>query len=710
MRITILWALFLVTALPIGAQSHQTYFPSANLSWKNLKTDYGAVGDGITDDTEAFRAAVKTYLNPYNSAIAIFIPNGTYLVSDSIRFLEGYYDCCLTLQGEDRDRTVIQLKDNAPGFQDPENPRAIFYTRAGNQAFGNYVFNLSINTGSENPGAVGMDYITSNYGAMRDINIRSEDGSGFCGVQMERSWPGPGLLKNVAVDGFQYGIRVGTCEYSMTFEDITLRNQTVAGITNACNTIIVRHLNSSNAVPAVKNESGRVIILDSQLEDGDDSHFGIEVSGYSFVFARNIQSSGYQGALSVDGTGIQGQNISEYHNQPDYSIAPNNGKSLGLPIEETPEYVNNNPNDWASVTEFGAQPTNPQYGFFDATDAVQAAFNSGKKCVYFGQSGDNNTAYCIYKDIIVPPTVELISGFNLGKLNFFNGSKMIVNNNAALPLSIERIKGIVLENNSMRTIVIRSTESCTYNNTAANTMGKVFLEDWVNRFEPQFPVQLWARHFNTEVQPENEVNIDNPGGKYWILGLKTEGRANIVRTTNGGATEVLGGLIYPASSFSGTDQAAFTVNNACLSTVGLTMTTYVGNGWYGTAVSETSNGVTQVLPSDSIWSNSPYNFSFFRSGGVCDFTTAADDISNPLSTEDPIYKVFPNPASDMFQLTATAPWEKAVLKNSLGQTVRVYTFGETLRLSGLSPGVFFLEVYGKMPGERVVLRVIVSAL
>lgn len=318
MRFPIFCLSLLLSVPQLNAQNYQTYFPSANIAWKNIKTDYGAVGDGLTDDTEAFRAAVSNYLNPYNSTIAVFIPKGVYLVRDSIQFLQGYYDCCLTLQGEDRDETVIQVKDHAPGFQDPDNPRPVFLTRAGNQAFGNYLFNLTINTGYGNPGAVGVDYITSNYGAMRNVNIQSPDGSGYCGIRMERSWPGPGLLKQIEVDGFQYGIRVGACEYSMTFEDIVLHNQSVAGIANACNTIIVRHLNSRNEVPAVLNAGARLIILDSQLEDGGSEHFGIDVTSYSFVFARNIQSSGYQGALQVNGTGIQGDFITEYHNQPDY--------------------------------------------------------------------------------------------------------------------------------------------------------------------------------------------------------------------------------------------------------------------------------------------------------------------------------------------------------------------------------------------------------
>ena len=687
----------------LSAQSYQTYYPTANVDWKNIKTDYGAVGDGITDDTEAFRAAVATYLNPYNSSIAIFIPKGTYLVSDSICFLQGYYDCCLTLQGEDPDLTVIKLKDEAADFQDPLQSRPIFFTRAGNQAFGNYIFNLTINTGISNEGAVGIDYITSNYGAMRQVRVISPDGSGYCGIAMERNWPGPGLLKQVQIEGFQYGIRVGSCEYSMTFEDITLRNQSVAGITNACNTICMRHLSSYNSVPAIKNESARIILLDSQLNGGDSSQYGIEITGYSFVFARNIQSNGYAGALSVDGVPIQGNNVTEYHNLQDYSLFANDGKSLGLPIEETPEYINNNPQEWASVADFGAAPTNPLYGFNDATDEIQAAFNSGKKAIHFGQIGDNGTYYCVYSDIVIPSGVELITGLNLGKILFFNNSKFVVQEDASSPLFLERIKGIVLENNSQRTIVFRHVAGAAYRNTLANTNAKVFLEDWVDRFEPQYPVQMWARHLNTEVQPEEERNIDNPGGKYWILGLKTEGRANIVRTTQGGATEILGGLIYPASSFSGENQTAFTVENACMSLAGLTMTSYVNNGWYGQAVKETQGYSSAIRSSNDIWTQSAYNFSFYSSSKIACSTSGLPGERTPDLHE---IMVYPNPVSDDFEIKTKDIWEQAVLYNSFGQIVRVFSNISKPTLAGFQSGLYFLAVYGHKNEMPRLLRLI----
>ncbi len=399
-----------------------------------------------------------------------------------------------------------------------------------------------------------------------------------------------------------------TCEYSMTFEDITLRNQTVAGIRNACNTMSIRKLRSENTVPAIRNDNGRVIILDSELNGGDKANSAIVNTG--FLYARNVNTSGYANAVSTNGTPVDGTYVSEYHTNPDFSLFPNEGKSLNLPIRETPIHVNNNPADWANVATFNAHPTNPLYGFSDATPGIQAALNSGKKVIYLGEIGDNGTRYCIYGDITIPATVEKIISLSSGGFQFFNGSKFVVNETATKPLFLERLDGMNLLNNSKRTVVAKHS-SMNYQNTALNTNGKVFLEDFGSAFTPEFPVRMWARQYNPEVQPENERDMNNAGGKFWILGLKTEGRAVIANTTNGGSTEILGGLIYPASSFSGTTQPAFTVTDSKLSIAGLTMTSYINNGWYGIAVQETQSGETRTRPASDIWTNSPYQFSFY---------------------------------------------------------------------------------------------------
>lgn len=56
--------------------------------------------------------------------------------------------------------------------------------------------------------------------------------------------------------------------------------------------------------------------------------------------------------------------------------------------------------------------------------------------------------------------------------------------------------------------------------------------------------------------------------------------------------------------------------------------------------------------------------------------------------------VFPNPAADHFEIrNNTGAWEKAVLRNALGQTIRTFSTGQETTLGGLEKGVYRLEVF-----------------
>jgi hypothetical protein len=54
-------------------------------SWKNIKTDFGAKGDGITDDAPAITAALYTFrdMDNTNSSV-LYFPAGTYRLGSTI--------------------------------------------------------------------------------------------------------------------------------------------------------------------------------------------------------------------------------------------------------------------------------------------------------------------------------------------------------------------------------------------------------------------------------------------------------------------------------------------------------------------------------------------------------------------------------------------------------------------------------------------------
>ena len=88
MRIANLIVLSLVAALgysPFGSPAKATGaadFIGPFLSWANVKTHFGARGDGLADDTAAIQAALDQ-LGP--STATIYFPAGTYRVTDTLR-------------------------------------------------------------------------------------------------------------------------------------------------------------------------------------------------------------------------------------------------------------------------------------------------------------------------------------------------------------------------------------------------------------------------------------------------------------------------------------------------------------------------------------------------------------------------------------------------------------------------------------------------
>jgi hypothetical protein len=86
--------------------------------------EFGAKGDGVSDDTAAIRAAIA---DPNLQARVLFFPKGTCAVSDTLDWLrtDKTWRSRLTFQGENERGTIIRLKDNAPGYQDPGAPKAV---------------------------------------------------------------------------------------------------------------------------------------------------------------------------------------------------------------------------------------------------------------------------------------------------------------------------------------------------------------------------------------------------------------------------------------------------------------------------------------------------------------------------------------------------------------------------------------------------------
>ena len=547
---------------------------------------YNAKGDGVTDDTTAIQKALSKYANGNK---IIYLPKGTYLVSDKLEWPSGrggQNQKRTILQGENRTQTIIKLKDNAKGFTKQSKPKAVIWTgEKPAQRFRNAIRNLTVDTGKGNRGAIAIQFIANNQGAIRDVTIKSGDGLGVTGLDMAyTNEVGPLLVKNLRVIGFKRGINTGNKVNSQTFENITLENQREYGFYNRGQVVSIRNLTSINSVPAIYNDDGFVTLLDAKLTAPGKTSTIAAITNNSTLFARNIKTSGYKIAIENNkGTrkNSAGVTVQEFVSHPVQNLFTTPLKSLNLPIKDTPNVPWDALRDWVSPTNFGAKPDDNK----DDSAAIQKAIDSGKTTVYFP-----NGKYQIDRNIYIRGNVRRIIGLEAsiagkGIFNFSNGTSPVV--------ILERLGGVGsgIVHATSRTLVLSSMglagsgAKASYSNTGS---GNLFIEDVVGgqwKFNNQ---KVWARQLN----PENPTTkILNNGGTLWVLGLKTEREGIIIDTKNGGKTEVAGGFIYSTSKPKKTPM--FTNDNSSVS-VSISECNFNGNP-FRTLVKQKKGSTTKTL-------------------------------------------------------------------------------------------------------------------
>ncbi|MEB3280505.1 MAG: glycosyl hydrolase family 28-related protein [Lyngbya sp.] len=550
----------------------------------NVK-DFGAKGDGQTDDTEAFKSVFGRGKSDEGGSIrAIYIPNGVYLVSDTI----AWGDKKKEVWGESRAGVIIKLKDNCPGFQDIKHPKKVLQIEYGHggQNFFQRIRNLTIDVGIGNPGAIGMGYHTNNSGGVYQVTIRSSDPQkqGLIGLSLDKPWPGPGLVKNVNIDGFDTGIFITHDQYSMTFEHITLTNQRKVGFVNASNTVAIHNLKSRNQVPAIENQGkmALMVLVDAELTEGNPQYTAILNRAQGVLFVRDLKTKGYKWAIDNQAGQRQklpGSDVEEFVSHRIYSRFSDVQKSLKLPIEDPPEIPYGDPSRWVSVTKFGAQPNDQK----DDGVAIQQAIDSGAEVIYLPAGN-----YTSQQTIRVRGNVRRLFGLQAQVIFNVPGQPAFIIEDGvsdAIAINVDTNYGnqcsYWIEHASSRTLVMGYGS---YINTVPG--GKVFIEDVVAVplvFDHQ---KVWMRQINTESY-EHNPHIINKGSDLWILGLKTEKDRTIIGTYEGGRTEVLGGLLYKNRERIG-PAPAFINEDSSVSLI------YRNKGEvYQTQVLETHDGVSQ---------------------------------------------------------------------------------------------------------------------
>lgn len=208
-----------------GSAAH----PASSTAFRSV-TDFGAVGDGVTDDTAAIQRAANHNVGATNAKApaVVYFPPGTYLVSDTI-VMWGYSE----LRGCSTSRPTIKLAPGAAGFQNASDLRPVVATNSGfnlnltqgmpkwydNPLMSNFMFYMhfhSINVDiSDNVGAVGVYWCPAQQTSLRNVDIIV--GRGFSGIdicQLDNythqgggGSGGGGSIEDVSVSGGEYSIR-----------------------------------------------------------------------------------------------------------------------------------------------------------------------------------------------------------------------------------------------------------------------------------------------------------------------------------------------------------------------------------------------------------------------------------------------------------------------------------------------------------------------
>lgn len=588
----------IVAALTAAPPVDQRY-PATPFVVDVTQPPYSAKGNGMTDDTDALQRAINENTGRHK---ALYFPKGTYLISRTLRWPKqwnGRANWGMTmLRGEHRDLSILRLKEGT--FTNAAQPEAIMWCGGFGSAdwFHNYVENLTFDVGAGNPGATALQFYSNNSGAVRDCRFIAAEGSGAVGLDLEhRDMNGPLLVRNCEVVGFRRGIATAHSVNSQTFEHLTLRGQRQFGFDNAGQAISIRGLISDNAVPALRSY-GTLCLIDAKLTGRVGASNLPALVNYNGgrMFLREIATTGYGRALGdvttpdfaaayrlegVDKPGSAGPAIAEYCSHPPTNPFPGPATSLRLAVQETPAPSWDDPNTWANVDDWGADPSSKA----DSSAAIQKAMDSGATTIFLPGS------YNLRSPVTIRGKVRRVLGLG-GMINYGVGLRpdFRLADGAAPFVAIEHFAHIDggLEVDTRRTLVLRSVSDCDLRFTDRANGGELFLEDVVTHDLKLRRQRVWARQLNVE----NEgAHLVNETGDLWILGYKTERGGTLLDTRASGRSEVLGGFSYTTTAGK---LAPMIVNDASSVFVFFAEVCYSGDP-FATLIRETRGGETKII-------------------------------------------------------------------------------------------------------------------
>jgi Pectate lyase superfamily protein/SMP-30/Gluconolactonase/LRE-like region len=149
-----------LSALPEPVKSDIRNLPRID-TWVNIRT-FGAIGDGVADDTGALRKAIAEHRT-------IYLPSGQYRVTDTIALKPD-----TVLIGLHPSVTRILLADSTPAFQGVGSPKPLLETPKDGT---NIVTGIGLYTNGINPRAVAAKWMAGTNSMMNDVRFLGGHGT-----------------------------------------------------------------------------------------------------------------------------------------------------------------------------------------------------------------------------------------------------------------------------------------------------------------------------------------------------------------------------------------------------------------------------------------------------------------------------------------------------------------------------------------------------
>ncbi len=608
-----------MTVLPpdgSGARGNDySYPPDAMVSVKS----FGAVGDGVSDDTAAINRALADGRSDcradyFRHPKMLYLPPGRYRLSGQLKICGAE----VSLRGAGPGRSVLYLAPRTPAFNQHDSLAVLLFPSAatahgyGNISFRNFISALGIDIGEGNDNAVGLDVVMNNVGAIEDVVVTDEESAGPSGINLTHAWNGPMLVKNVAVYGFRNGFTLGQQQYSSTFSHITAEAQSSYGFADeAGQSAAIEQMYSCNRVPAATNAAAQVAILHSTFDCGAPNAAAYVGQPHSSQHLLQIRVRGYGKSLD-DKAGpspatLTGD-IGEYFTgAPKSAFGSKTPASLlNLPIQETPVARDPKPSSWISLSTTDPSRWTAQL----ASCASSTGYLAG------GQ-------YTIPKQVFpveIPSCIRHLQLFNAG----FNPP------GASVTLDVRGAAGdppLIIENggtnfsflhSSSRTLVIRHSQG---EYSSVRNSGTLFLEDFeTGAVQFQSGQHIWARQYDNEFAepprgehckvamisssaclPPAGVKTACEGCTLWILGPKTEKGSTNFQLTASARMELFGGFFLPLQANQQSNSVAIESTDSSFKADFLQYLYASARVNTGTAhiVSDTQRGVTRYVdPAD----------------------------------------------------------------------------------------------------------------